>query len=120
MNFEKIGGRKFVLSVLSMLLGVGVVLAGKPLTFELTGLIVGILAAFTGGNVMVSKAAINSSGKVAENNEQKVEESTTVQNTTPLIDPEQLNRIEVTVNQIALSTANTNKLLVAAITNKPV
>lgn len=118
MNFEKIGGRKFVLSVLSMLLGVGVVLAGKPLTFELTGLIVGILAAFTGGNVMVSKAAINSNGgKMAETSDEDVSEPS--QEAAPT-NSEQLNRIETTVNQIALSTANTNKLLVAAITNKPV
>lgn len=117
MNFEKIGGRKFVLSVLSMLLGVGVVLAGKPLTFELTGLIVGILAAFTGGNVMVSKAAINSNGgKVAETSDVDISEPSQEVPT----NSEQLNRIEATVNQIALSTANTNKLLVAAITNKPV
>lgn len=117
MNFEKIGGRKFVLSVLSMLLGVGVVLAGKPLTFELTGLIVGILAAFTGGNVMVSKAAINSNGgKMAETSDEDVSEPSQEVPT----NSEQLNRIETTVNQIALSTANTNKLLVAAITNKPV
>lgn len=114
---DKLGGRKFVLSIISLVAGVAASsLSVKGLTPELVGLIVGVLATFSGTNVMVSKAAMQTSSSDAAAPVTETEQQVALP--APAVDQseiiERLDRIEQTVGQVAVSASNTNKLLASA------
>ena len=55
MNFDKIGGRKFVLAIISLIAGLAThVLSVKGLSTEVVGLIIGVIGTFSVANTVAT------------------------------------------------------------------
>lgn len=115
---ESIGGRKFLLSILVLGAGVGVHLGSpKGLSPELVALMLGIAGGFQITNMMANKHGLQfGNGAAAASEEQSSSEAS--EPAAPVPEQglqEQMNEIRQMMLQVAQSSANTNKLLAAAL-----
>ena len=104
MNFDKIGGRKFVLAIISLIAGlVTHVLSAKGLTSEVVGLIVGVIGTFSVANTVstikapTQEAAVEDDGEVIADNSAELMKSH-----------------EALLEQIALTVGQTQQMLLNA------
>lgn len=106
MDFDKIGGRKFVLAVISLIAGLAThVLSAKGLTTEVVGLIVGVIGTFSVANTVATVKAPGSQEGAASSSEEH-EEGTAVTTTNAAT--------EVLLEQIAVTVGQTQQLLINA------
>lgn len=104
---EKLGGRKFVLAIISLVAGLLThALSPKGLNAEVVGLIVGIIGTFSAAN--------------AYNTAKTVDVGAPAEPVVAADNSEQLNRIETTVEAIGKSALSTQQILVNAMQgNRP-
>lgn len=109
---EKFGGRKFILTILLVVIGVLVdVFSAKGISQELVALFIGIMTVYGASNAAISMKAL------------KVEGTGSQSETAVASDPsaqiaevsQQVQQIGHAIEAIGLSSTNTNKLLMAAL-----
>jgi hypothetical protein len=102
MDFDKVGGRKFVLAIVSLIAGlVTHVLSVKGLTSEVVGLIVGVIGTFSVANTVATVKAPGS---------QEIEADVQLPPPAPPVDNGQTALLE----QIAVTVGQTQQLLINA------
>jgi len=104
MDFDKIGGRKFVLAVISLIAGLAThVLSAKGLTTEVVGLIVGVIGTFSVANTVATVKAPGSQ-----------EGNTSSEETTAIQPAAATAATEALLEQIAVTVGQTQQLLINA------
>ena len=109
MNFDAIGGRKFVLAIISLIAGlVTHVLSAKGLTTEVVGLIVGVIGTFSVANTVTTIKA------PTETEVSEPSESILPSVRQPDEYSEQFASQQALLEQIAITVSNTQQMLVNA------
>ncbi len=125
--FQKIGGRKFVVSIVAMIVGGAVDVFGpKGLSIEFMSLLVSVVGIFSGANAIVTRGT-TTIGKLVGTTPPSAPEPTTEPEAPALNLPPgsikliegkdiggQLDRIETMLEAVAGSVGATNNLLLAA------
>lgn len=109
---DKIGGRKFVMSVLAMVsLIIIASLNPASLTTELVAGIIGVLATFSGSNAFLTNVAARYSGKAPEAQQggpaEPVIDLETMRGETAAVD----NRVEALEQRVAVNETNTQEII---------
>lgn len=107
MDFDKIGGRKFVAFLVATIAGVLThALSSKGLTAEVTALLIGLVGTFSASNAFTTAKELST--RPASEDISQLESEPVEVEVAPA--PEMPN-IMPTLEQLAVSSQNTNKLL---------